>query len=122
MGSLSHHNARGVVNTSGATADSHNTVEILAWHPRRRWRIIRPKIFVVARFARLFSRARRLADLRRVLGLAAGVLTIDELVVQEIAAYLSLLPLLPPHETSECIIPIDLDHQPVVGSEQRGRL
>jgi len=52
----------------------------------------------MARFGRMLARARQLADLRGVLDRAAGGLIIDELVVREIAAYLGLLPLLPPHE------------------------
>ena len=72
---------------------------------------MRPKILVMARFQWMLSRIRRVADLRSVLDRAAGGLIIDEFVMREIAAQLSLLPLLPPHEDepSPRIILIDLD-------------
>ena len=90
---------------------------------RRRymWRRVRPKLLVVARFGRMLARARQLADLRGVLDRAAGGLIIDELVVREIAAYLGLLPLLPPHEPSQRIVLIDLDIQSAEPEENQRR-
>ena len=70
---------------------------------------MRPKILAVARFQWMLTRIRRIADLQSVLDQAAGGLIIDGFVVREIAAHLSLLPLLPPHEPSPRIILIDFD-------------
>ena len=96
-----------------STVGISDTAELIAARCRRRmytWRRVRPRLLVVARFGRMLARARRLADLRRVLDRAAGGLIIDELVVREIAAHLGLLPLLPPHEPSQQrATPIDLD-------------
>ena len=122
---ISHHNPEGAVNTDGSTVGSINTAEQIAARSRRRmytWRRVRPRLLVVARFGRMLARARRLADLRRVLDRAAGGLIIDELVVREIAAHLGLLPLLPPHEPSQQRATlIDLDLQPILESERRRR-
>ena len=66
----------------------------------------------------MLSRIRRLEDLRSVLDRRVAI---DELVVREIAAYLSLLPLLPPHEPSQRIVLIDLDIQPAELEENERR-
>ena len=66
----------------------------------------------------MLSRIRRLEDLRSVLDRRVAI---DELVVREIAAYLGLLPLLPPHEPSQRIVLIDLDLQPAEPEENERR-
>ena len=53
---------------------------------------------------------------------AAGELIVDEFVGREIAAHLGLLPLMPPQEPSCHATLIDLDLQPVVENERRGRV
>ena len=112
---------------AGSTVDSRATSEIMGTHRRGRrlWRSVRPKLLVVARFRWMLTRARRLAKLRSVLERAAGELIIDEFVGREIAAHLGLFPLMPPsmppQEPSCHPTLIDLDLQPVVENERRGR-
>jgi hypothetical protein len=88
-------NAAGLwANATTSTVDSVSTElteDILARHgiggmTRRRWRRVRTKIRVVARFGRVLARTRRLEALRGALGhVACG--QIDEYVLQEIAVY-----------------------------------